>query len=102
MSIPFKNAISQWENVCDEQMIGYSALTRKACIDPTSIFVIRCVNNGKCVFKSFDVGLEKCKGRWVVNVEKFRNAICEKIKAECDVRDTNMQSHEGINFPTWI
>jgi hypothetical protein len=38
--ISFKDAIKKWEAPLKEMMIGYSALTRKACDDPSKIFVI--------------------------------------------------------------
>lgn len=80
--ISFKEAIKEWEAPLREVMIGYSALTRKACITPNKIFVIFIWNTGKPdSYRSFDVGLKKVKGRWMVNKDKFDTAVAEKIKA---------------------
>jgi hypothetical protein len=86
--ISFKDAIRKWEAPLDEVMIGYSALTRKACVTPDKIFVIFFWNSDKGVneYRSFNVDLKKVKGRWMVNETKFYNAIVEKIKA---VEDSN-------------
>jgi hypothetical protein len=83
-------------------MIVYSALTRKACIDPTSVFVIRYWNPvvRKCQYMSFDVGLVKNKGRWVVGEEKLKHAISEKIKATLDTYKMTNEP-DIINYPAW-
>ena len=96
--ISFKDAIKEWEAPLEELMIGYSALTRKACVDPSKIFVIVYWNKNKNTneYKSFDVGLTKMKGRWVVDKTKFNAAVAEKIKAAEDsnkLGKTNIQIH---------
>lgn len=101
--ISFKEAIKRWETLLGEVMIGYSALTRKACVEPDKIFVIVYWNmdNNTKDYKSFDVGLEKVNGRWVVCEEKFRLAVTEKIKAAEDsnrLGKTNIQ----IQYPEWF
>jgi hypothetical protein len=100
--ISFKDAIKEWEAPLGEMMIGYSALTRKACADPIKIFVIMYWNEDKesNEYKAFDVGLNKVKGRWVVDRVKFHVAIVEKIKAANDsnrIGKTKIQ----INYPNW-
>jgi hypothetical protein len=84
--IPFKDAIKKWEEPFREIMIGYSALTRKARISPCNIFVIPYCRAGAdfVEYRSFDVGLKKSRGRWVVDESMFDIAIAEKIKTmEC-------------------
>lgn len=100
--ISFKDAIKEWEAPLGETMIGYSALTRKACADPGKIFVIVYWNKDKESndYRSFDVGLKKVKGRWMVDRAKFNIAVAEKIKAAEDsnrLGKTNIQ----IKYPEW-
>ena len=84
--ISFKEAIKKWEAPLGEMMIGYSALTRKACSSPDKIFVIFFWNTDTDAtdYRSFDVDLKKVNGRWVVDEVKFNKAIDEKIKATED------------------
>ena len=101
--ITFKNAISEWEDPFGETMIGYSALTRKACINPEKIFVIVYWDtySGANNYKSFNVGLQKIRGRWVVDENRFRMALYEKIKAmeECNrIKKTDIR----IRYPVWF
>lgn len=86
--ISFKEAIARWEFPLWERMIGYSALTRKACITPDRIFVIRYWNErDEESYRMFDVGLIKLNGRWVVDLDKFNSAMAEKIRvAEENIR----------------
>jgi hypothetical protein len=100
--ISFKDAIKEWEAPLGEMMIGYSALTRKACSDPGKIFVIVYWDEDKESndYKAFNVGLNKMKGRWVVDRVKFRSAVAEKIKAAEDsnrIGKTKIQ----ISYPEW-
>jgi len=101
--ISFKDAIKAWEKPLGEVMIGYSALTRKACADPNKIFVIVYWNKDKESndYKSFDVGLSKVKGRWMVDENKFNRAIAEKIKAAEDSNKLG-KTHIQINYPDWM
>lgn len=98
--ISFKDAIKLWESPLNEIMIGYSALTRKACISPDKIFVIMYWDNEKktYMYQSFDVGLKKIKGRWMVDRQKIYFAIGEKIKA---AEDSNRFGKTDfiINYP---
>jgi hypothetical protein len=101
--IPFKDAIKKWEAPFKEIMIGYSALTRKARISPDSIFVISYSKAGAdfVEYRSFDVGLKKSRGRWMVDEDMFDIAVAEKIKTmECSNRlgKTNI----CINYPEII
>jgi hypothetical protein len=101
--ISFKNAIKEWEEPFGETMIGYSALTRKACTEPNKIFVIVYwnVDTESNNYISFDVGLKKVNGRWVVERLKFNAAMIEKIKATEDsnrLKKTKIQ----IQYPVWI
>lgn len=96
-TVSFKRAIYEWEYPFAELMIGYSALTRKANINPDEIFVIVYWDdekNTEC-YRSFDVGLKKEMGRWVVNKNKFEKAVIEKIKA---VEDTNRMGKTNIKI----
>lgn len=101
--ISFKEAIKAWEKPLGEIMIGYSALTRKACTTPNKIFVIVYWNKDKESndYRSFDVGLTKVKGRWVVDENKFNMAVAEKIKA---AEDSNRlgKTQIQINYPDWM
>lgn len=100
--ISFKEAIKEWEEPLGEMMIGYSALTRKACSDPNKIFVIVYWNKDteSNEYKSFDVGLDKVKGRWMVDTVKFHAAVIEKIKA---AEDSNRAGKTKIRiiYPYW-
>ena len=100
--ISFKNAIKEWEAPFGETMIGYSALTTKACAYAGDIFVISYWNKEKrsIDYRSFDVGLVKIKGRWMVDEQKLRMAISEKILA---ARQTNRMEKTKIhiNTPDW-
>jgi hypothetical protein len=100
--ISFKDAIKEWEAPLGEMMIGYSALTRKACIDSSKIFVIVYWNEDKASndYKAFDVGLNKVSGRWMVDRVKFYAAVVEKINAAEDsnrIGKTKIQ----IIYPDW-
>jgi hypothetical protein len=101
--ISFKDAIKKWETPLGEVMIGYSALTRKACITPDKIFVIFFWNSDKKIneYRSFDVGLKKTKGRWTVDKIKFYDAVIIKIGA---VEDSNRlgKTDIQIKYPIWI
>jgi hypothetical protein len=81
--LSFKSAIQQWEYPFNEKMIGYSALTRKACNDPHNIFIIGLWDAEQKYMdvKSFNVGLEKKNSRWVVDEKMFECALAEKIEA---------------------
>jgi hypothetical protein len=100
--ISFKEAIKEWEAPLGEMMIGYSALTRKACTDSSKIFVIVYWNEDKESndYKSFDVGLNKVKGRWMVDRVKFQAAVTEKINA---AEDSNRIGKTKIKiiYPDW-
>ena len=101
--IPFKDAIKKWEEPLNEKMIGYSALTRKASINPGKIFVILYwVENKRGVqYKEFDVGLKKVDSRWVVDSNKFKMALIEKIK---EVENSNRlgKTRIDIKYPDWL
>lgn len=100
--ISFKDAIKEWEAPFGEIMIGYSALTRKACDDPGKIFVIVYWDKDKESndYKSFDVGLNKVNGRWMVDRVKFHVAVAEKLKS---VEDSNIlgKTKIQIRYPDW-
>lgn len=100
--ISFKHAIREWEAPLDEKMIGYSALTRKACNDPTAIFVVAYWDDEKktMMHQSLDVGLRKRSGRWLLNKESFRDALTKKINY---IEDSNTVGKTNINicYPEW-
>ena len=101
--ITLKKAIKEWEDLLGETMIGYSALTRKACTVPDQIFVIAYWDKSKDLieYKSFEVGLKKTNGRWMVDIEKFKYAVIEKINAveyNNEIGKANVQ----INYPVWV
>lgn len=99
-TLTFKKAIKEWEYPLGETMIGYSALTKKANTDPTKVFVIVYWNEDKEAndYKSFDVGLKKEKGRWVVDRHLFDIALSEKIKAAEDSNRLD-KTKLMINYP---
>lgn len=101
--ISFKEAIKEWEAPLGETMIGYSALTRKACTIPNKIFVVMYwdLDKESNDYISFDVGLKKVKGRWMVEKLKFKDAIIEKIKAAEDSNKLD-KTNIRINYPVWI
>ena len=81
--IPFKEAIALWEHPFGEKMVPYNVLSRKARLQPNNIFVIVCWNEDQQIidYKSFDVGLVHVDRRWILNKEKFMQALNNKIKA---------------------
>ena len=85
--ITFKTAIKKWESILDEVMIKYSKLIKKACMYPDKIFVIMFWDDDtkSNEYRSFDVGLKKINGRWVVDDAKFDTAVTEKILAVEDI-----------------
>jgi hypothetical protein len=97
----FKTAVIEWEALLGETMVGYSTLTRKACTSPDKIFAIVYwdIDMGSNCYRTFDVGLEKIKGRWVVNRLKFNTAIIEKIKTVEDYIRLG-KTQVTIQYPT--
>lgn len=100
--LAFKQAIAEWETPLNEQMIGYSALTRKACADPSTIFVMVYWNDKKrsVSTKAFDVHLKKNAGRWTLDKRLFRAAITEKIIAAERINDLGRKQIQ-IKYPAW-
>jgi hypothetical protein len=109
--IPLKEVIRGWENVLGEKMIGYSAvlgekmigysaITRKACINPNCIFVIMLWDNVEKKYQHSMLILKKYKGRWVLNVDKFRSAISEKI-GSVNASNKAGVTNITINYPQW-
>lgn len=96
----FRDAISRWENLFSEKMLGYSTLTRKARNGPDEIFSIaRWDNDAKSFnFIAFDIGLKKIKGRWIVDERKLKTAIREKILAAEESNNLGI-TNITINYP---
>lgn len=101
--LPFKKAIQEWETPLGETMIGYSALTRKACSDPNNIFVMAYWDETKknMLTKAFDVKLEKHSGRWLLSRGLFQKALEEKINA---IEKSNIMGKTEIviQYPEWL
>lgn len=102
--ISFKNAISQWEYPINEKMISYSALTRKACKNPSRIFGVVQLSVSEQIFtvynKYYNVDLKKIGGRWVLDEKKFKIAIIDKIKS-IEFINANKNTNLVIHYPEW-